>query len=203
MNRISTPVEFKIKVNEYLEGKTAKIDIPQPPDLQQKIDLLQHQVLTINESRFNKLRRIYRYWDDTVGFFSQYASCSKGCHYCCYYDVQITPLEAEHISRETGIKRNEPKGLVKTGHNAGCVFLGEKGRCSIYEYRPLTCRAFTAFGPPELCDGGTKKQAHIGNASTAGPGEPLIISIQLIAHIMKKMVMYDIRQFFTAESVNK
>ena len=37
--------------------------------------------------------------------------------------------------------------------DGACVFLSDRDRCSVYEYRPVACRQFTAADCQEVLDG--------------------------------------------------
>lgn len=88
-------------------------------------------------------------------------ACSAGCSYCCHVHVDATLPEllviAEHLARswspeavgalkerlaqrarDVGRMSDEARWAAKIP----CALLGEGGRCSIYEVRPLRCRAF-------------------------------------------------------------
>ena len=67
-------------------------------------------------------------------------------------------LEAEYISVMTKI----PYGLdrqLTTNNTSPCPFLSMNGECSIYQYRPMTCRLLHALGDPDNCLPG-RTQAH-------------------------------------------
>ena len=66
-----------------------------------------------------------------------------------------------YIQHKTGIKFNKkakeltPHIVKKTSKEflSPCTFLNqETNSCSIYEYRPLSCRMFMTFDDPELCE---------------------------------------------------
>lgn len=88
-------------------------------------------------------------------------ACAAGCSYCCHVHADATAPEilaiAEHLARTF-----RPDALAALGQRLAehvsrverlsdeerwdakipCALLGEGGRCSIYEVRPLRCRAF-------------------------------------------------------------
>lgn len=86
-------------------------------------------------------------------------ACRHGCSDCCYQSVVIAEPEARLIAKETGHKLQTPRrrvgglkhekdpsdalrriGQMREQYNGEpCVFL-ERGRCSIYESRPIACR---------------------------------------------------------------
>jgi Fe-S-cluster containining protein len=98
--------------------------------------------------------------------------CSAGCSFCCHTHVDINRDEAEllvykasKIEEKTGKKfiidlgrlsKQQAKGLEGWNElpyaERKCVFLDEKGQCSVYEWRPATCRAHNAISDPANCD---------------------------------------------------
>ncbi len=95
-------------------------------------------------------------------------ACKKGCSWCCYKQVGVSPLEvfliAEHLknkkikisledmnSRLTALDR-QTNGLSSEARLAAqlpCAFLVEDS-CSIYEVRPLACRGGNSIDA-DLC----------------------------------------------------
>ncbi|MEB4591334.1 YkgJ family cysteine cluster protein [Candidatus Thiothrix sp. Deng01] len=90
--------------------------------------------------------------------------CKSGCHYCCYEQVNVTPPEVFTI--ETYIKNHWPddrqrslrkrlQSAAAKAQNLGqntyykariaCPLLNAQGMCSIYEVRPLMCRAYNSL----------------------------------------------------------
>ena len=93
---------------------------------------------------------------------SEPVACEAGCHYCCFYQVLLTPLEALFIGHyvETTFTEKQKLDLIneidetldmtdgksveeraQTWHDAPCIFLAN-GRCSVYDVRPFACRAW-------------------------------------------------------------
>lgn len=83
--------------------------------------------------------------------------CKNGCSYCCHQEVEVTIPEAilafAHVADPSDQRRQgildtavRSQGLSKAERalsRAPCPMLVE-GRCSIYESRPLACRAALA-----------------------------------------------------------
>lgn len=85
-------------------------------------------------------------------------ACNAGCAWCCYQHVAVEPLEAVAIARhietlpaqaraelerrlaEVDRKTRGLSLLARARLKQPCAFLGEGGRCSIYDVRPLRCR---------------------------------------------------------------
>jgi Fe-S-cluster containining protein len=88
-------------------------------------------------------------------------ACGAGCDACCHLYVMIPPGIAEAIGAHL-TERLSPaalsalRGKLQTAADAAagladpstlvhrCPLLGADGLCTIYEVRPLTCRAFTS-----------------------------------------------------------
>lgn len=89
-------------------------------------------------------------------------ACKAGCYWCCYFTVEVRPVEAvrivDYMQRELGhADRERILGEIHTNaaalsvlddraqlhHNLKCPFL-RFGRCSIYPVRPQTCRNYHA-----------------------------------------------------------
>ena len=95
-------------------------------------------------------------------------ACKKGCSWCCYKQVGVSPLEvfliAEHLkNKRIKVSLEDIKsrlttldqitnGLTSEARLAAqlpCAFLVE-GSCSIYEVRPLACRGGNSIDA-DLC----------------------------------------------------
>lgn len=109
-------------------------------------------------------------------------ACSAGCSYCCHVHVDVTVPEllaiAAHVARSwTPEARDRLRGRLaeRAGRVEGltdderweakiaCALLGDGGRCSIYEARPLRCRALHASSA-DPC-----REAFEGRGDGAGP----------------------------------
>ena len=86
-------------------------------------------------------------------------ACSKGCGHCCKMAVTILQWEANQIADATGLTPVVPKVSLNDAEydtakyrGVPCPFLVDNS-CSIYEHRPLACRAHVNVSKyPELCD---------------------------------------------------
>lgn len=100
--------------------------------------------------------------------------CAAGCSYCCHVHVDATPAEvdavaehlhgaspaflerlAKHVAIVTAMTNNE-----RWSAKIPCALLGDDGRCTVYDARPLRCRAFHSFSA-ETC-----RDAFLGNERT-------------------------------------
>ncbi|MHD0644813.1 YkgJ family cysteine cluster protein [Pseudomonas aeruginosa] len=92
-----------------------------------------------------KLYQLRKYADAISNLAGKHAACRHGCSHCCNISVGISKTEAESISRATKRKLTKPKedvpdmASLEQWHGVPCPFLA-RGKCSIYEDRPIVCR---------------------------------------------------------------
>jgi len=101
--------------------------------------------------------------DDSV---KELVSCKQGCSACCHTQVAVT--EDEAVLLTSIIAKGHPIDWTKlfiqakAGNSSkdffdlpysmrGCIFLDQKGSCTIYEDRPAVCRTNYVVSSPELC----------------------------------------------------
>lgn len=114
------------------------------------------------------MKKLFTFGDDIVektetkGKISQNIQCSKGCGYCCYAQVSITPPEAIFIGNyiQANYSLNKTDQLFKKIKNnialtkgksleerisiwekTPCIFLYDN-ECDIHPVRPFICRAW-------------------------------------------------------------
>jgi Fe-S-cluster containining protein len=120
--------------------------------LQQVAQLSRPQ--TPKANRTMRLRFLAGQWSRLV---SQESACRRGCSHCCHVSVAVPRSEAELIAKATRTALNRdvvpyeeglpPDPLSHFGEP--CTFLVE-GKCSIYEHRPVACRALVNMDDVEL-----------------------------------------------------
>lgn len=173
------------------------IELPEIP--QSLIDQANKLYAELNSPGCNlieKLESVYRYLDQFNNYFSTFATCQKGCSYCCHYDVQITSFEAEYIYIKTGRPHN-PDTPHTFNHEKPCPFLSSGGQCGIYPIRPIICRTFHAVGDPENCADG-KDQLQYGSPQS-NFGNPIYKNLVTWVHFQTVHAgghCKDIRDFF-------
>ena len=96
---------------------------------------------------------------DTLPSKARHA-CAPGCDFCCYLPVDVLAPEAFRIAahlQETRSPAELSELVYQLGvhqqHGLGtrpCVFL-TRGRCSIYEVRPMVCRGYNSLSR-ERCE---------------------------------------------------
>ncbi len=98
--------------------------------------------------------------------------CKSGCGLCCVYRVEISPLEAiavaeyiraHHTAEEVAAikarlteKDQAIRRLTREEHQVAkirCALLGDDDRCTVYEARPIECRAHNSLSLAE-CEKG-------------------------------------------------
>jgi len=118
------------------------------------------------------LKGMYAKMDEIIVEVSKQANatCKKGCAFCCELLTLITLPEAlliaEHMLTDTDWRATLPKlakaakdnsfvGLTRVSYGERrirCAFLGEDNLCTIYEQRPVCCRAHVVISDPSLCE---------------------------------------------------
>jgi Fe-S-cluster containining protein len=93
--------------------------------------------------------------------------CKKGCHWCCFLRVRVTPLEVlcilDHLQSslepgelstlrqrftETDAVTRGMDGSQRIGAKKACPFIADT-ECSIYPVRPIACRTFHSLEPSD------------------------------------------------------
>lgn len=73
-------------------------------------------------------------------------ACRAGCDGCCRVELTVSPVEATSVREALGRLSSEARAEIALRARGGgegetrCVFLGNDGRCAVYENRPLVCR---------------------------------------------------------------
>jgi uncharacterized protein len=110
-------------------------------------------------------------------------ACASGCAPCCHLYVQVPPgsaaliagfIAARFTPAEVTALHNRLENAASAVRAAPdptrlrlrCVLLGNDDRCTVYEVRPLSCRAFTSRSLPRCqqvvfgeTDGGVEQNA--------------------------------------------
>lgn len=85
--------------------------------------------------------------------------CGSGCYDCCRVRLTITEVEAE------AIRAARPR-VVANPNPELCAALDSRGRCQIYDVRPIVCRS---HGAPVRIDGALTVCAHNFRATEPDP----------------------------------
>ena len=152
---IAAVMERKQSVDENARVTFEKISI----DIQQKdaeFERRENEISRMGGSRKKRLTAFLALVSDVRAVAAPHVPCKKGCSACCYQQVEISVLEAEHIEAKTGnkAKRVMPgtssPGIYAFGSDTPCTFLGADGVCFIYEARPFACRDFVTIDVDSL-----------------------------------------------------
>jgi hypothetical protein len=97
--------------------------------------------------------------DHYIALESESSTCQKGCHYCCYHPITVTPEESSALKKHFR-KIDQDRLKAQRFHfrdeqpiaytERACVFLKD-GECSVYEDRPIICRLTHVKSLPTDC----------------------------------------------------
>ena len=136
-------------------------------------------------------------------------ACKKGCFYCCSLHVDTFPGEMKYIldryKEEYGeanykkvvfkaeLRHRDTKELSaeqQRAHKKLCPFL--KGTlCSIYEYRPMSCRSMVVANTPDLC-----KQSYDQGTDEVMPflGKPKLLQAFMSMALLMQLEQLNLEQ---------
>lgn len=161
------PVEHKFK--------TVRSDnLPTIPNMSNELKnkILKYLNGTKPINRLDRVKAIYNLVDEIIAEMEPMTVCRKGCAWCCAIPVEVMPIEVKYIINKTGLKPQKTGFIPIAGHehNFGYCPLLDKttGTCSVYEYRPLNCRAFVVFDSPDYCRRGYEGE-EIKHWTNGGP----------------------------------
>ncbi|WP_419782326.1 YkgJ family cysteine cluster protein [Malaciobacter marinus] len=141
-----------------------------------------------NEDNFTKLQKLYEYSDAIYSQYYEKSVCQKGCAHCCKIKVSISELEAEYIKINTKFKSKQSNNDL----DDYCPLLNlDTGLCSIYEFRPLSCRTFLTFDNPEYC-----KEKTTEHVVTTLNGNPKLHQMYQGLFLTSNPILKDIRDYF-------
>jgi Fe-S-cluster containining protein len=105
-----------------------------------------------------KLNRLKKVADKINAVATPHSACKTGCSHCCHISAIITQSEADSLAAASGRKAKRLADVSPTieardkWFKVPCPFL-VKGRCSVYEDRPIVCRLlFNLADNPYFCD---------------------------------------------------
>jgi len=181
--------------------KLDRRELPDFPDsLLNKYESLKSKTNHSGNNPLYVLEQIYEFMDEYNKFVATFSVCQKGCNHCCKINVDISVLEAEYIRQNINNLPQSKSLSYKIGKTkTPCPFLGTKGQCTIYKYRPFNCRTFHTLDNPKYCETGENHQIY--GASSVGYGSNMLMNISLV---IKKLNgghnNSDIRRFFGKDS---
>jgi uncharacterized protein len=194
-----------LKADNHAEGlgRLEAIQQAMDPDWRASTQARVHALTHAAASPRTKLPKLYALVNEFSEVRDPHVSCKAGCSACCRrIPVEITDLEARHISQVTGI----PMATLPPGRHIGkdfinqpCTFLVDD-RCSIYEHRPYHCRSLASVDRDAL----TCTDLNIDLTIQKDPRAVAVVMSKaehldpLYQHIVggNRVVRADIRSFF-------
>jgi len=189
-----SPAETKAFADKQLDAFFESVT----PELKAHVTSLPKRITQISARPVIRLKEVLNTADQIFDHAGKFAACARGCGHCCHVSVPITQFEARYMGENLGIKPVELKQSVKHelseyGSHTPCPFLAN-GECSIYEFRPLTCRMHMNFDRDNywcLHENWQRPEAEIPRPTI----QPLIEAYHMtIANVAP--ITADIRDFF-------
>ncbi len=120
-----------------------------PAEIRDRVTSLPARISQMNARIPVKLQELLSTADLIFNHAGQFAACARGCGHCCHVHVPIADFEAQYIGDHIGsmpvpIQKSIHHDRHKFSGSTPCPFLRD-GECSIYEFRPLTCRMHLNF----------------------------------------------------------
>lgn len=136
----------ELKADNHAEGLTrlAAINQSMTPAWKESMRSRLDNLAKTASSPRSKLPKLYLLVEEFGELRSPHVACKAGCSACCRtIPVEISELEAQHITQATGVAHAKlPPGRHTSPdfQSTPCPFLIDD-RCSIYEHRPYNCRS--------------------------------------------------------------
>lgn len=186
------------QTRQYADVKLEEFFVSVPPELKSHVVALPRRITQISARPVIRLKEVLSTADQIFDHAGKFAACARGCGHCCHVSVPITQFEARFMGENLGLVPVEQKKTIKHelneyGSHTPCPFL-ENGECSIYEYRPLTCRMHLNFDADNywcLHENWQKPEAEIPRPTI----QPLIDAYHTVIRNVEP-IMADIRDFF-------
>ncbi|WP_109015629.1 YkgJ family cysteine cluster protein [Novimethylophilus kurashikiensis] len=137
-----------------------------------------------------KVAKLLTLTDRIVKIPKEFSVCSQKCSHCCHIPVSISGVEADLLAETSGREIKKRGGLFLNKYSP-CPFL-RKNECSVYDVRPLVCRAHFAFDDPQYCKAQTVPHATYTVASNGFLGKVM----KAIDYLNQDKRAGDIRAFF-------
>lgn len=187
------------QTRQYAEPNLDKFFNSVTPELKAHVVSLPQRISKMNARPVVKLKEVLNTADQIFDHAGKFAACARGCGHCCYVPVPITEFEARYIADNLNIKpvevsQSKRHSLKEFSGNTPCPFL-KNGECSIYEFRPLTCRMHMNFDADNywcLHENWQKPEAEIPRPTI----QPLIDAYHQLMSAAKQQTVVDIRDFF-------
>lgn len=147
--RLPHHVQERLKTSAaHAKNAAARVD---PAEVNRAMPLLgMASTTSTSGKRVMWLQKAAQVLSDTYG---PHAACKSGCTHCCHIPVKITQAEAVYIGRQIGRRPRPAEHLgaepAFQGYESPCPFLANGG-CTIYDHRPMICRAHMNLDQDEL-----------------------------------------------------
>lgn len=144
-----------------------------------------------------------------IGQQSITTECQSGCNFCCQ-NMKISFCEDEAIliaeavskfsedEKHSLLQRVENFGPTESGKGTGqCALLGDDGKCSIYDNRPMTCRAYHSTSSLK-CEMklNNQKENIVENTVSAFPSDyGVLYSYWTILQVREYQYIYEMNTF--------
>ncbi|CAJ6620429.1 Flagellin N-methylase [Burkholderia pseudomallei] len=162
------------------------------------------EIRAMGGSRKKRLRALLTVVSDVRAVAAPFVPCRMGCSGCCYQQVAIAQLEAEHIHDCHGhqmarvIQRASIDSVGTFGRNTPCTFLDADGNCAVYDARPFACRNQVSLDIDSLlCQPENIQLAQ--QRHPASSGVPMLVGgplQEVYFELIGRDVVADIRTFF-------
>ena len=142
------------EVRRQAESNLEKIKAKQDFELHATSFIIEARADLPARAKMNRMKKAAQALSEVV---TPLSACKAGCSHCCNISAVITDVEAEAMAKASGRKTRRPKDGISADvlgkwFRAPCPFL-IKGRCSVYEDRPLVCRLqFNISDTSQQCD---------------------------------------------------
>ncbi len=164
-------------------------------------------IRAMSGSRKKRLCELLTFVSDLRAVAAPFTPCKQGCSGCCYQQVAISQLEAEHIHDRYGhqmervIQRASIAAVGSFGRDTPCTFLDGDGNCTVYDARPFACRNQVSLDVDALlCQPETIKLAQQRHPAVSPV--PMLVGGPVQAAYLELIasdVVADIRTFFRPE----
>ena len=189
-----TPAQTQAHADKQLDAFFESVT----PELKNHVTSLPKRVTQISARPVVRLKEVLDTADKIFDHAGKFAACARGCGHCCHVSVPTTQFEARYMGDNLGItpvalKQTIKHELTEYGSHTPCPFL-KQGECSIYEFRPLTCRMHMNFDRDNywcLHENWQKPEAEIPRPTI----QPLIDAYHTVISDVAP-IMGDIRDFF-------
>jgi uncharacterized protein len=140
-----TPELRRIRASAKLDDFFSSVE----PELKSYVESLPLRISKMNARSSIKLKVVLDTVDRLYDHAANFAACKKGCSHCCHVSVPIADFEARYIGENintapVSLQHSIRHDLSEFSDKTPCPFLKDNA-CSIYEFRPMTCRIHVNF----------------------------------------------------------